>query len=478
MSDTPRAAETAAPPGFGLSALAVAGLVVVSRLPFLGPGYGGDSDAWRVAWAARVIATTGGYEAARFPGNPVHEFACALLWRGGPLALCSASAVMSAVAAAAFVSLFRRLGGRDAVLAGLALASTPALYVVSVQAMDYAWALAFALLALDQAARGRATVSGCLAGLAIGCRITSGVWLVPLAAALVQARPPGRRLGAVAVQSALALLVGALAFLPALYVYGPGFLRFYADAYPSPAIVLKNATLDLWGVPGTLALLLALPLAWRGGRGGPRAAALTSRPAGVLAAAGAVAIALFLVAFLRVPWKAAYLIPAVPLVLILFATRLARPAFAAVCIALVASPWVLKLSLPDPEGADAPSAAAVTVRVAGRPLVVDLGRGPLLTAQQRRRHDLERLDRILARAAGLRDESVVVTAGWMPQIRLRLGGKVQGRVRYEVQLTAPELRALRARGVALYDLPGAEWANLRTCGASLRANGSRPLDLE
>ena len=39
--------------------LRVAALVLVARLPCLGAGSGGDADAWRVAWAARVLATTG-----------------------------------------------------------------------------------------------------------------------------------------------------------------------------------------------------------------------------------------------------------------------------------------------------------------------------------------------------------------------------------------------------------------------------------
>ena len=52
-------------------ALLVAAIVLVSRLPFLAPGYGTDADAWRIAWAAHGIASTGRYEAARFPGNPI-----------------------------------------------------------------------------------------------------------------------------------------------------------------------------------------------------------------------------------------------------------------------------------------------------------------------------------------------------------------------------------------------------------------------
>jgi hypothetical protein len=71
-----RARETGSGAGRPLASgaaqfLLATGLVLVSGVPFLGPGYGPDPEAWRVAWAARVIATTGHYEASRFPGYPL-----------------------------------------------------------------------------------------------------------------------------------------------------------------------------------------------------------------------------------------------------------------------------------------------------------------------------------------------------------------------------------------------------------------------
>jgi len=121
--------------------LLVTGVVLLSRLPFLGAGYGWDSDAWRVAALAQWIVAHGQYAASRFPGNPVHELLCALLVRGGPWALNGISAVASAIGAGCFAVLLRRLGVRYAALGALALASTPAFYVASVSTMDYALTL-------------------------------------------------------------------------------------------------------------------------------------------------------------------------------------------------------------------------------------------------------------------------------------------------------------------------------------------------
>src|SRR5678810_506663 len=116
---------------------AVAAIVFASRLPFLGPGYGVDADAWLVAWAGRAIAQTGHYEASRLPGYPLHEYATALIWPWGSCLANTLTAVFSAAAAACFALVLRRLGSRDDVLAALALASAPVIYIASVVGMDY-----------------------------------------------------------------------------------------------------------------------------------------------------------------------------------------------------------------------------------------------------------------------------------------------------------------------------------------------------
>lgn len=451
--------------------LLVASLVFLTRLPFLGPGYGTDPDAWRVAWAARVLATTGHYEASRFPGYPIQEIVSSLIWKGGPLALNGLTALLSAVGAGFFALTMRRLGSRDDALAALALASTPAIFLASVTAMDYAWALGAALAALDFALRGRAAVAGALAGLAIGCRITSVGWIPPLALALAYASTPASRRREVARFCAVALAVGALAFLPVFLAHGPSFLRFYQHGYPRFLYVLKNASVDLWGIPGFLAIAIACALRTRRR---PESAAIGGVTG--LATACVCGIAIYAIGYLRLPIKAFYLIPAVPFTLLGLGGLLSRRAFLAVCVALVASPWVLKVSQPGKPDSLGPTAGTVTLRLGGQPWTVDLLRGPVLADHERRAHGMRYVEGSLARARGLPGESAIVAYDWLPQIRVRLSGKRDGRVEYVYLLTAGELLDLRRRGVSVYDLAGAEAENVKVNGVSLRENGSRPLD--
>ncbi len=491
-----RLTATAAGSAGGLSStrrfLLVASLVFLTRLPFLGPGYGADPDAWRVAWAARALATTGHYEASRFPGYPLQEIVSSLIWWGGPLALNGLTALFSALGAGFFALTMRRLGSHDDVIAALALASTPAIFLASVTAMDYAWALGFALAALDFALRGRAVVAGTLAGLAIGCRITSAGWILPLALALASVSAPASRRRDVALFCATALAVGALAFLPVFLAHGPGFLRFYQHGYPRLLYVLKNASVDLWGIPGFLAITIACAALVRRGRREPGDSSIASgvtashqrRVPGaagwvggpLLAAACACGVAIYAIGYLRLPIKAFYLIPAVPFTLLLLGRLLSRRAFLAVCLSLVASPWILKVSQPGKPDSLGPTAGTVTLRLGGQPWTVDLLRGPILADHERRVHGMRYVEASLARARRLPGESVVVAYDWLPQIRVRLSGKREGRVEYAYLLTAGELADLRRREVSVYDLAGAEAENVKVNGVSLRENGAQPLD--
>ena len=470
-------AELAQPPGLtrvpsaAQRFLLVAVLVLATRLAFLGPGYGVDPDAWRVAWSAHVLATTGHYEASRFPGYPIQELISSWLLKGGPLALNGMSALLSAIGAGCFALTVRRLGGRDDVAAALALASTPAVFLSSVTAMDYAWALGFGLAALDMALRGRAVLAGVLAGLAIGSRITSLGFLPPLAIALASVVPPAERRRAVARFGATALAIGALAFLPVLLAHGPGFLRFYQHGYPRALYVLKNASVDLWGIPGVVAIAMAVAL-WMLRR--PHSPAAPGKPG--LATAWASGIAIFGLAYLRLPIKAFYLVSAVPFVLLLLARTLSRRAFLTVCLALVVSPWALKVSQPGKPDSLAPTAGTIPLEFAGQSWTLDLLRGPILADHERRALNLAYVERSLARARALAGESVIVAYDWLPQIRVRLSGKREGRVEYVYLLTAAELAELQRRGVSVYDMAGAEGENLKVNGVSLRANGARSLD--
>ncbi|MEQ1832602.1 MAG: hypothetical protein ABL977_06055, partial [Candidatus Eisenbacteria bacterium] len=248
---------------------------------------------------------------------------------------------------------------------------------------------------------------------------------------------------------------------------GPGFLHGYENGYPPLLYVAKNLTVDVWGVIGCLALgLAALRLLARRGR--PPAEAALPAGAGAVLSAAVLAVVLELVLFLRLPHEAAYLIPAVPFTLLLAARALSRREYRILCVCILVSAFIAKVSEPGKLNSVPADATSRRVRLGGRELQVDLLRGPLVVAHLRRRTDLDYLARVRATARRQEGRSVIVAGEWLPALRVLAGGVHDGAARYVHTLTASQADSLRQEGVAIFDVPAAGSAPGETADGGLQ----------
>ncbi len=458
--------------------LALGAAVLLARLPFLFAGYGSDADAWRVAWTGRMIAATGAYQSSRAPGNPIPELAAAALARFPAPALNALTALFGAAAAVLFGMILRRLGCRAWIAGALALAFTPVVAIHGSDAMDYLWALAFVLAGFVAALERRAALAGLCVGVASGCRITSIAMLVPLSI-VIGARAgdggavsaPGRsRARAVLALWAVGLAAGAAAFAPVIATYGAGFLHDYETGYPPLLYVLKNLTVDVWGVIGCVGLALAsiaalVRTARRSGGG-----AIPQGSAAPLAAAVAVIVEIAI--FLRLPHDAAYLIPAVPFAILLLARGLSTRGFVALCVALVLSSFALKVSEPGKPDSPPVGSPGRVIHAGGRALQVDLLPGPLEHDHLRRVLGERYARRVREAARDLPGPAVLIAYEWLPYLRVLSDGNGEGRTRYAYLLDAAQLDSVRRAGSIVYHLPDAESETMKRFGVDLLARGS------
>jgi hypothetical protein len=308
--------------------------VLLTRLPFLGAGYGLHADNWRIALAARHTAQTGVYEASRFPGYPIQEYVCSWFWKTGPFGLNLLDALFCTAAALIFALICIEYGMAEWWLAGLTLAFVPVLYVNSVSSKDFPWALAFLLAAWWCAMRKKPACTGLLLGLAMGCRITSGAAALPIALLLIEGAENRVAIRRVLLTGLVAATVVVAAFIPVYLRYGAGFLSFYAEhAFPGPLQIAARMTLEVWGLFGLLGLGTALlaslaPTATR--------PPVSSRHL----LAWAAMLVVYAVAFFCLPDEAAYLIPAIPFTLLLAWHFAPRWAFRACCALIIVSPFL------------------------------------------------------------------------------------------------------------------------------------------
>ena len=375
--------------------------VLATRLPWIGSGYGSDPDGYRVVIVARQIARSGVYEASRLPGFPAYEYLTALSAWSAPWVSNLVTALFSVASFVLFAVISRELGVRRYVLIALAFAMTPVVYLSSCCTMDYIPALAGQLAATYAVLRRRPVLAGVLLGLGVGCRITAGALALPLCLWILLSTARAAGLRQCLAFGGTLLLTAALCFIPVWRHYGADSFAFYDNGwYPPLDVVFTRALPLVWGtlgLPALLGVLCTAPLYHRFTRAA--LADARTRPALVLAL---VAVALYLIAFLRLPDEAGYLLPAVPFVLLAIALLTSPPAQVALGAALLLSSWI---GWQD-----------------GRPTL----EGPIVDDHRVRESQQRSTREIIDAVAGLPDNATIVCGWVLPRIRLALGGDQEG----------------------------------------------------
>ncbi|MGI8554464.1 MAG: glycosyltransferase 87 family protein [Dehalococcoidia bacterium] len=300
-------------------------LFLMVRLPWLWTGYGAETDAYRVALSALHLFRDGEYLPSRLPGYPVHEFLMApLVQIAGSVATNAATALAALVGMLLLARITQAIKYPQPGIVVIAFAFTPFLLVNSVETKDYLWALSFLLASYLAAIKDRPVVAGVLLGLGAGCRITTAAFALPLCLLYLDRRAVRAGAGFLVSLAVVALLV----FLPVTLQYGMHFWN-YADSRISADIVVRSIGQYSIGAFGSLSLLAALALSWRGVARLPRLASTD-----VHVRIWIVAVLLYGLAFLRLPIDIAYLIPIYPFCFLLLA-RLINPRLLAAVIAAI-----------------------------------------------------------------------------------------------------------------------------------------------
>ncbi len=322
-------------------ALLFAAVLLLSRYPLLHGGYGSDDDAWRSVVSALHMRESGHYVPSRIPGYPLFEFLLVFLVPFGPFATNLASVLAQLAAADSFRRVAAALHLPAPGTLTAAFAFSAAVWVTATQTMDYAFGLAFLLASYEALLSDHPGAAGALLALAAGCRPSIG--LVALPALGYLAAPDRRCGGSTAITFVFAFAAVALAlFLPVLARPEArdlaGQLAFHTGHSFDRLGAVRAAVVFLFGKLGAAVLALALlagilALARRRvpPRGSPRGAlGFELFSAGLLGAL-----------YLVIPHDPAYLLPALPLILLAAGRLLPRAWVPAVALALASEAVVL-----------------------------------------------------------------------------------------------------------------------------------------
>lgn len=444
--------------------------VIASRIPFLSAGYGMDSDAWRLAAASRHIALTGEYWFGRSPGHPLHEYVCALLWKGGPIALNGATAVMSVIAVLFFLLTLKKLNSKYIYLPSLAFAFTPVIFINSTTSMDHMWALGFIMGSFYYAITKKPFIAAILLGLAIASRVNSALMIIPLIILLKRDETNKN----IFILFMIAFVLGFLFYVPGILKYGNSVIRDVIVAYSELSYIVFRLTAAVWGLIGTAAILFATLYQFfrkkKNKSSLKHSLSLDNRIKLALTAA----IGLTLVLFFVFPYKAIYLILIVPFILILLADYLNLKLFRFVCICLIISPFVLNVHRLNLDFIPDYTSYSISFKGGDSDILIDFVKGPVISNNSIRLKQVDYANSVINAASQIKNKSVIVTDEFYPLFETILPYNFQGNFCYEYLLDSTMIRQYSAEGYEIYYLPNVDKANIALYGVNLNDFGGKP----
>ncbi len=447
---------------------------------FISPGL--DPDAWRVLLAARDIANYHTYVASRLPGYPVPELVFSLFTSGPVWLLISLTFLISLGGFLSYYKILEIIGIRDRLLLTFAFVCTPIVLINCFTTMDYMWSISFALFSFYLAAKRNTINSGIFLGFAIGCRITAVLMIVPLILLISSSTNELRTRRRESLLFLLAAsIVGLLCYVPVISSYGLSFLTYSNGNAIRLARIAEVATIDTFGIVGTLAFLLALTLeAVRGKR--PHNHGLPMRRQWQTICW--VSVCLFGFLFAAMPLEAGYLIPFLPFLLLLARFHLSNDSFRILAIGLILSPIFLSVDTKDRPWSAPSSPVSIRTSIAGRSLAVDFLNGPLVLDFLKRNSQLSYAQSIVNWAQSRAQPAVLVTGVWMPPLEYLANQQLsrQAEERFQIRnvtmvglLDDRAAVACRHAGLKVFYLPGQDRYNKEVYGIELKQLGGKEL---
>lgn len=432
-------------------------IIFLSRLPFLDNGYGSEEDAWGLALTAKHIAQNGTYEVSRFPGHPLQELIYSLIWDKGAFVFNLLTALISIIGIGFFISAFRQLNLRYAITAGVILAFTPVIYINSTNAMDYMWALSFLMIAFYFLVKRYPVLSGIFIGLAVGCRLTSAAMLFPFAFWLYDKKDAKHSLKEILKITFSTSLISLLVFIPVLEKYGLSFLN-YADSFDATwSKGLFRCTIGVWGFIAFTDILTVLIIFIRKKRKAVKKI-LWNEQKKKLFNFCLIGLLLYGVAFALEAHKAAYLIPVIPFVIILFNLFLGKFFFIAFSFSVIFSSFFIGINLNDNLRGSDPSSMSFGFQIAGQHVSVDFLRGPVIADLHKRRNKMEYSENAAGQLKKITKKTVIISGFWMNDILVK-ADTLPSNVLLVYYKDENYLKTKQQEGYEIYYLPEQDYFN-------------------
>ena len=314
--------------------------------------------------------------------------------------------------------------------------------------MDYIWALAFILMSYYWLLNDRIVFSGILLGMAVGCRITSGVLIIPFFIQLLYNK--GESWKKIITLGIFFGMTSLVIFLQVIQKYGWGFFHYYDQfPYPSYAKVFYKATIGVWGSIGCLEILFLVMKIISYPR---RTRAVFVESNGMMFA-WVSAIILYIGLYFMLPQKSAYFIPIIPFVILFADKYLPTFNFKMLSYSLIISSFFFGINLSDKtRGAEA-STISKDLAIGGQEVHLDMLHGPVFDDYLKRKARMNFTKQIIESISQIKTKSVLISGWWLNPILYELNERVPGNIKLVYVMDEAEMKGFLDKGFKIFYLP-------------------------
>jgi hypothetical protein len=428
----------------------VAVLIFLSRLSFVFLGYGAEEDAWGLVITAENIAATGIYEVSRLPGHPLQEIIYSLIYRNGFVMMNLLTVLISSIGFYVFMLILRFFKVSSPVTAAVTLAFIPVVYINSQNVMDYTWALTGIVTSFWFLCNKEYMWSAAFLAMAIGCRITSGAMLFPFLFYIVLFEK-GKVINKMLLYVFAVALFSIVCYFPVINEYGLSFFTYY-EHFPIPSLVknIFKGTIGVFGTLGCFAVFfftISVFIKWK------KNAFLFNAEFKRILLVCFSALFLYILAFVKLPLKSAFLIPAMPFLVIIFAMLLSKRQMTILALTMMLSSLFFGINLADANRGSRPSSWSYKAEVSGQEVALDVLNGPVIADYQKQMNLIAFANDVVEKAKSFNRPSAVIAGFYLNYIEVRKQCNENSKVKYLYYINNDSMQVYLKQGFDLYYLP-------------------------
>ncbi len=433
-------------------------LVLLSRLPFLFAGYGVEEDSWGMINALQRMHSNGIFEISRFPGHPVLEYVYYLLVGQNYFLFNFCTALISTIGFVFFSAALKELGLKKYFWPAITLAFIPVVFIKSTDTMDFTWSLGFMMMSFYFITHKKWWPAGITLGLAIGARFTAALFILPLLLLFFDYRVKDAY-KQLFIFLGSTILVTLICFVQTIMNYNPDvYVVPYLIGYPDALKTIYKSSVGVFGVIGCFIIVFLLLKIFVFKGKAKKQFVKYNKPMRVLPTFSIKifmwsGLLLFTGLFLWQPHKSAYLIPALPfLVLIIeYYSRQRYSVLFGSC--MIASSFFVGINLQDDFRGATPSQLSKTMEIGSQKITVDLLNGPVLSNHAQRIQKMNFAMEVVHKIQSIQQPTLLIAGWWINEIEVLGSDSKNTAVRLCYFADEAELQREKQKGILIYYLP-------------------------